>query len=80
MTPAVLAEHHRNPSGWLLAVLIVLVIVYFGWRRSRGRSSQSLSDRLTRLRAELSDLRIGPLTLLPLALLVIVVVILLVAH
>jgi hypothetical protein len=80
MMLAALAQHHRGPSGWVLGALIVLAILYFGWRRGRGRSSQNLSGRLTRLRAELPDLRIGPLTLLPLALLVIVIVILLVTH
>lgn len=82
MILAVLAQHHRGPTGWLLGALIVLAILYLGWRRGRARRPNGLAGLtgLARLRAEFRELRIGPLTLLPLALLVIVVVVLLIAH
>ncbi|MDE3132758.1 MAG: hypothetical protein KGL15_01685 [Acidobacteriota bacterium] len=79
MILAALAQHHRGPNGWVLGALLVLAIVYVAWWRGRARGGHG-GSRLARLRADLRDQRIGPLTLLPLALLVIVIVVLLVAH
>jgi hypothetical protein len=76
---AVLTNHHHRPSGLLLFVLIVIAILYVAWRTGNlGRLR--LGGRATRLRADLRDQRISPFTLMPLALLVIVVIVLLVAH
>jgi uncharacterized membrane protein YidH (DUF202 family) len=76
---AALTNHHHTPSGLLLFVLIVIAILYVTWRTGNlGRLRNGL--RATRLRSDLRDQRISPFTLMPLALLVIVVVVLLVAH
>jgi len=79
LAEAALHPHHRAPGGFLLLVLIVLAILYVGWRTGRLRGLWSLT-RARGLRNELRDHQISPLALLPLAVLVIVVVILLVAH
>lgn len=79
MILAALAHHHGGPDGWVLGALIVLAILYAGWRRGRARNEPGV-NRLERLRADLRDLRIGPLTLLPLVLLVIAIVVLLLAR
>lgn len=78
-TAAALINHHHHPSGLLLVVLIVIAVLYVGWRTGNLRRLR-IGGRATRLRADLRDQRISPFTLLPLALLVIVVVVLLVVH
>jgi small-conductance mechanosensitive channel len=79
LAQAALNPHHRAPGGVLLAVLILLAILYVAWRTGRLRGLWSLA-RSRSLRNELRDHRISPLSLLPLAVLVIVLVVLLIAH
>lgn len=72
-------QHHHTPSGVLLAVLVALAILYAGWRMGwlgRLRAGQ----RARRLRDELNEQRISPVSLIPLAVLVVVVVLLIVNH
>lgn len=73
------ALHHQRPSGALLAALIVLAVLYIGWRTGRLRRLRS-GIRASRLRADLREHRFSPVSFIPLALLVIVVVVLLIAH
>ncbi len=76
---AALAQGHRTPTGLVLVLLIVLAVLYVAWRTGRlGRLRAGTSAR--RLRAELRGVRISPFSLLPLAVLVIVVAVLLIAH
>ena len=76
---AALLHHHRTPSGLLLLVLVVLVFLYVGWRTGRLRRLRT-GMRTINLWAELRQQGISPFSLIPLALLVIVVVVLLIAH
>lgn len=72
-------HHHHSPSGPELAVLIVIAILYVGWRTGRlGRLRAGA--RASRLRGDLREQRLSPFSFVPLALLVIVVVVLLIAH
>ena len=78
MMPAVV--HHRTPSGWILAALIGLGVLYVAWRTGRLGKLRGVVAGVPRLRNELRALKIRPLTLLPLMVLVIVVVVLLVTR
>lgn len=75
---AITASHHRLPTGGLLVVLVLLALLYLGWRTGRlGGLRRYLHAR----RAGGGGLwpegvRIGPLALLPTALLLIVVLLL----
>ncbi|MDE3130597.1 MAG: hypothetical protein KGL16_05540 [Acidobacteriota bacterium] len=71
--------HHRNPTGTVLLVLLVLAVLYVAWRTGQLRRLRGLTGAARR-RGELSDLRIRPLTFLPLALLAIVAALLLILH
>lgn len=72
-------RHHQIPSGPVLAVLIVIAILYVGWRTGRlGRLRAGA--RASRLISDLRGQRLSPFSFVPLALLVIVVVVLLIAH
>lgn len=76
---AALLRHHHLPNGVLLAVLIMIAILYVGWRTGRLRNLRP-GRRLRLLRGDLREQRISPFSLVPLAVLVIVIVVLLVAH
>ena len=78
MTPLA-AAHHTRPSGPLLVIVIIFAVLYFAWRTGRLRGLRGHAG-LARMRSELRGLRVGPLTFLPLALLLIVVGLLLLAH
>ena len=63
----------------MVVVVIAFVLLYLAWRTGRIRSLHA-RNRALNWRAELREAGISPFSLIPLALLVIVVVILLVAH
>lgn len=71
--------HHRAPSGWLLLVIVLLVLLYVAFRTGRlGKLSNALRDG--RVRGPKRRLQVSPLALLPTAVLVIVIVVLLLTH
>jgi hypothetical protein len=70
---------HRAPTGWLLAVGIVVALLYFAWRTKRLGKLRSAVAGL-RLRSELRGIRISPLALVPTALLLVVIAILLISR
>lgn len=72
-------SHHTAPTGWFLALLILLALIYIAWRTGRLRNVRSSIGRL-RLRGELRGVRIRPMALLPLALLLIVIAVLVINH
>ncbi len=77
--PAVTASttHHGGATGWFLGLLIVVGLLYVGWRS--GTLSRWGSDlRRIRLSGELKGVRIRPLALLPTLVLLIVVALLLI--
>ncbi len=73
------ANHHQMPTGWFLALLAILLLLYVGWRSGRLRQLLGAA-RATRPRGERRGIRVRPGALLPLALLVIVVVALLIDN
>jgi hypothetical protein len=77
--PAVIApileHHHRAPALWFVAVLVLIGLLYWGWRTGRLGRLRSAA-RVARLRSELAGVRLRPVALVPTALLVIVVVVL----
>ena len=79
MIASALLKHHRSPTGVLLLVLIVLVVLYFAWRLGHVGKLRG-AFRLARLRADTRGLRIRPMSFVPLLVLVIVVLVLLIAH
>lgn len=72
-------SHHHTPTGWFLAILIALALLYVAWRMGRLAKLRSLAGVL-RLRGELKGVRVRPVALLPTALLLVVVVALLINH
>jgi cytochrome c biogenesis protein CcmG/thiol:disulfide interchange protein DsbE len=72
-------NHHHTPTGWFLAILIALALLYVAWRMGRLGKLRSLTGVL-RLRGELKGVRVRPVALLPTALLLVVVVALLLNH
>ncbi len=48
MLPALVA-HHRAPSGWFLVGVVVIVLLYVGWRTGRLRRLRTL-EGVTRMR------------------------------
>jgi cytochrome oxidase Cu insertion factor (SCO1/SenC/PrrC family)/thiol-disulfide isomerase/thioredoxin len=72
-------NHHHTPTGWFLALLIALALLYLAWRMGRLGKLRSLAGVL-RLRGELKGVRVRPVALLPTALLAVVVVALLINH
>jgi cytochrome c biogenesis protein CcmG/thiol:disulfide interchange protein DsbE len=71
-----ITNHHKTPTGWFLALIIFLAVLYVGWRTGRlGKVRGAVRVRL--LRNELRDVRIRPVALLPSLLLVVVLVALL---
>jgi cytochrome oxidase Cu insertion factor (SCO1/SenC/PrrC family)/thiol-disulfide isomerase/thioredoxin len=71
--------HHKNPTGWFLAALILLALLYVGWRSGAIRKLLAAVGR-ARLRGELKGVRIRPIALLPTLLLLIIVVALVINH
>ncbi len=78
-TSPVAAIHHRGQAGWLLALVVLLVLLYVGWRTGRLGRLRS-SAEAWRVRGELKGVRLRPVALLPTVLLVIVVLVLLIDH
>jgi ABC-type branched-subunit amino acid transport system permease subunit len=73
------AAGHQTPTGWFLALLIVLAVLYVALRTGRlGKLRTAVRD--LRLRSEFRGIRIRPVALVPTVLLVIVVALLLIAH
>jgi hypothetical protein len=70
---------HQAPTGWLLVILIVLGLLYLGWRTGRLGKLRSAAGGL-RLRGELKGIRISPLALVPTALLLIAIALLLITR
>ena len=79
MTLPALVAHHHTPTGVFLVVIVALVLVYIGWRSGHLRRLRSIAGT-TRVRNELKNARVGPLSFVPLAVLVIVIVVLVIAH
>ena len=73
------AIHHTAPTGWFLAFVVLLALLYVAWRTGRLRHLRS-SAAAWRLRGEFRGLRVRPAALLPTVVLVIVVVVLLLDH
>jgi hypothetical protein len=72
--------HHRGAtSGWLIALLVVLGLLYVGWRSGALRRIGADVGRM-RPGRELRGLRIRPITLLPSLALLIVVLVLVIEH
>ncbi len=71
--------HHRGATGWFLALLIVVGLLYLAWRSGALGRWWAHAGRM-RLRGELKGIRIRPVTLLPSLVLLIVVVLLLIEH
>jgi hypothetical protein len=76
--------HHATPAGWFLAVVVLLVLLYILWRRGRLRR---LLDAIGERRGTGSGrgllpegVHVRPVTLLPLALLLIVIAVLVISH
>lgn len=79
MIPVAALQHHQTPGLGLILVLIVLGLLYVAWRTRRLGRLRTLFG-VARMRRELHDERISPVSFLPLAVLVIVVVVLLIAR
>lgn len=77
--PKAAAKHHGAPTGWFLVMLIVIAILYVGWRAGRFGKLRGVVGGL-RLRGRLKGVRLRPIALLPTALLLIVVAALVVNH
>jgi cytochrome oxidase Cu insertion factor (SCO1/SenC/PrrC family)/thiol-disulfide isomerase/thioredoxin len=73
------SNHHKTPTGWFLALLILLLLVYIGWRSGRLRKLRGVVGEM-RLLGEMRGVRIRPVALLPTALLVVVVVALVISQ
>jgi len=70
---------HKTAAALFLALLIVLALLYVGWRTGRLGKLRSAVG-VMRLRGELRGVRVRPIALLPTALLLVVVVALLINH
>jgi len=71
------SNHHQTPTAWFVALLILLLLVYVGWRSGRLRRLRGVVG-VMRVRSELRGVRVRPVALLPTVLLAVVVVALLV--
>ena len=70
---------HRAPTGWLLVILILLALLYVGWRTgSLGKVRRSFGA--LRLRSELRGIRIRPIALVPTVVLLTVIVLLVLSR
>jgi hypothetical protein len=76
--------HHKTPAGWFGAVVVLLVVLYVLWRSGRlSKLIDAIGERRMSGagRGVLPEgVHVRPVALVPLALLVIVVVVLLIAH
>ena len=73
------AHHHRTPSVLVAVIAVAFVLLYIAWRTGRIKPLRARSGALN-WRAELKESGISPFSLIPLAVLVLVVVVLLIAH
>ena len=76
---ASVVDHHHTPSALVVVVVVAFVLLYIAWRTGRIKSLHA-RNRTLNWRAELRESRISPYSLIPLAVLVIVVVLLLIAR
>ena len=72
-------KRHQTPTGWFLALLVVLALLYVAFRTGRLKKLWRAVGR-QRMRGELRGLRIRPIALLPMVLLMIVVIALVINH
>jgi len=79
VTTVTAAATHYAQTAVFVAVVILLALLYVGWRTGRLGKLRGAAARL-RLRNEMKDVRIRPVTLLPLALLLIVIVLVLISQ
>ena len=84
VTASIGHTHHTTPAGWFVAVVVLLVVLYVLWRSGRLRK---LVDAIGERRmsgagrgALPEGVHVRPVALVPLALLLIVIVVLLIAH
>ncbi len=73
------AGGHQTPTGWLLAFLILLAVLYVAWRSGHLGRLRGAAGSL-RLRGELRGVRIRPTALVPTALLLIVIAVLVITR
>jgi len=71
--------HAHHTTVWFLTLLIVLALLYIGWRTGQLRKLRGALGGM-RMRSELRGVRVGPFALLPTALLLIVIAILLISR
>lgn len=77
---AITAVHqHRTPNAVVVVVVIAFALLYIAWRTGRIRPLRS-RQRALNWRAELRESGISPYSLIPLAVLAIVVAVLLLGH
>lgn len=69
----------QTASSAVFIAIMLLAVIYIAWRAGWLRSRRG-GSRLRAWRADLRDLEVKPLALMPMLILVVVVVILLVAH
>jgi hypothetical protein len=79
LAAAASTTHHRGATGWFLALLIVVGMLYVAWRSGALGRWWAGAGRM-RLRGELKGIRIRPAALIPSLVLLIVVVLLLTEH
>jgi hypothetical protein len=82
--------HRATPAGWFLAVVVLLVVLYMLWRSGHlrrllgaigERRMTGSGRRMTGSGRGLPEgVRVRPVTLLPLALLLIVIAVLVISH
>lgn len=81
LSPAAVTRH-QTPSGFLLAAVVLLLLLYIGWRSGRLRSVRNAvrALRLGHRNRALEGIRLRPAALLPTVLLAIVIVLLLLTQ
>ena len=70
---------HQTPTGWFLALLILLVLLYVAMRRGMLRRAWNAAGAW-RARGALRGVRVRPVALVPTVLLLIVIAVLLIDH
>jgi hypothetical protein len=76
---AVAVHQHRSPNALVVVVVVAFALLYIAWRTGRIKPLRS-RPRALNWRAELRESGISPLSFIPLAVLVIVVVVLLLGR
>lgn len=76
---ATAAHHHRTPNALVVVVVVAFALLYIAWRTGRIKPLRA-RGRTLNWRAELRESGVSPFSFIPLALLVVVVVVLLIAH